>query len=334
MSEANKTPKPFSFRGVALVADVALDDGNQTATSTRRDLELTDLATLDALVTAIKAQGLSVTHYESPDALARNAEQHRDHVVLSIYGGQGSRNRMVLVPAVCEAFGLRFIGPDAYGRFAAQDKEVSKRLALDCGLRTPTWRVLRTPEDVARLTPQSVPAVVKPLMEGSSIGIGPDSLVRDLASAQRVALRLLREFDQPVMIESFVAGREVALVAIEQGKDIAWAYTEVVIDGQPEFFEQRLFDATEKVHRTQGRTVRDIDAELAPDDAEAIKRLLKIFSPFGYARVDGRHANGQFHFIEFTPDAWIDPRGQFAMGFTEKGWSYDEVIAAVLASVG
>lgn len=323
----------FNFLSVVLVADVMRDDP-RSITALRRDLEQTDQETLSALTSAIESLGLSVTHYEGPDALAENAQRHQGDIVLSIFGGRASRNRMALTPAVCETFGLRFIGPDAYGRITAQDKETSKRLALDCGLRTPTWRVLRTPADLERLGSQPYPSVVKPLLEGSSIGIGSDSVAHNAIQARKVAQRLMRDFGQPVLVESFVAGREVAFVAIENRAGLDWAYTEVFIEGEPDFFENRLFDAEEKMHRRAGRSVRVIDGELALDDLAAIQKLLKVCGGFGYTRVDGRHANGQFNFIELTPDAWIDPRGQFAMGFTEKGWSYAEVIAAVLASAG
>lgn len=323
----------FNFARVVLVADV-MDGDDSTALAARRDLEQTDRATLEALTTAVRSLGLDVVHYEGPGALAANADKHLGDVVLSIYGGQGSRNRMMLTPAVCETFGLRFIGPDAYGRCVAQDKEISKRLALDCGLRTPSWRVLREEADLRRLTSFPYPAVVKPLLEGSSIGIGPDARVKDANEAEGVARRLMDDFGQPVLAEAFVAGREVALVAIENGQGFDRAYTEVFIDGEPDYFHSRLFDNVEKLHRSPGRSVRVIDDELADEDLAAIQTLLRVFAPFGYTRVDGRHADGKFHFIELTPDAWIDPRGQFAMGFTEKGWSYQEVIAGVLASAG
>jgi D-alanine-D-alanine ligase len=320
-----------SFRDVVLVADIISDVG-APAIELRRDLEQTDQDTLQALTQAIVSLGIEVTHYEGPEALALNANKHKDDIVLSIYGGRASRNRMALVPAVCETFGVRFIGPDTYGRIIAQDKEISKRLARECGLRTPVWRVLRAEQDLAFVRRLSFPVVVKPLLEGSSIGISQNSLVRDAGEAERVAAALLKNFQQPVLVEEFIAGREVALVAIACGADMHWAYSEVFIAGQPDFFEWRLFDANEKQNRSPGRTVRNIDQDLSAKDLASIESLLKAFGRYGYCRVDGRHAEGQFHFIELTPDAWIHPNGQFVMGFTEKGWSYPQVIEAVLSS--
>src|SRR4051812_5404029 len=117
-----------SIRGVVLVADIR-PLSSATDIQFRRDLEATDPETFTAIVGSIERLGLTVTHYEHPSALASHAQRHRDDVVLSIFGGAVSRNRMALVPAICETFGLRYIGPDAYGRILCQDKELSKAVA-------------------------------------------------------------------------------------------------------------------------------------------------------------------------------------------------------------
>jgi len=111
-----------------------------------------------------------------------------------------------------------------------------------------------------------------------------------------------------------------------------WGYSEIAVEGNPHFFNDRLFDAHEKIHATPGRTVKNIDAELSGVDRLGIEKLLKAYGRFGYCRVDGRHFEGRFHFLELTPDAWIDPEGQFAMGFTQKDWTYSQVIEAILTS--
>jgi len=300
----------------------------------RRDLEQSDHQTVQQLLTTIQAIGREVVHYQTPQELANKASRHRDTVVLSIYGGEISRNRMALVPAICETHNLAFIGPDVYGRVIAQDKEVSKRLALDVGLKTPPWRIIRDHADLNSVSHLNLPCVVKPLLEGSSIGISQKSLVGNHEDAVALARELLEELEQPVLIEEFIPGREVAFVAIESGHDMHTAYSEMIVEGSPDFFLQTLFDAEEKANRTRGRTVVNIDSELSREDEECLLAFLRAFGKFGYCRIDGRHTDGRFHFLEMTPDAWIDPLGQFAMAFTQKGWTYEDVIREVLASVG
>lgn len=299
----------------------------------RRDLEQSDHQTVQQLLTTIEALGRKVVHYQTPRELADNASKHRDAVVLSIFGGEASRNRMALVPAICETYKLAFIGPDVYGRVIAQDKEVSKRLAVDVGLKTPPWRIIRNLADIDSLSRLKLPCVVKPLLEGSSIGISQRNLVRNHEEAASLAQQLLQELEQPVLIEEFVSGREVAFVAIESSTDMHMAYSEIIVEGSPGFFSQTLFDAEEKANRTHGRTVINIDSELSDQDKNGLIEFLRAFGTFGYCRIDGRHADGRFHFIEMTPDAWIDPLGQFAMAFTQKDWVYEDVIRAVLASI-
>ena len=168
-------------------------------------------------------------------------------------------------------------------------------------------------------------------MEGSSIGIGPRNLVRRREDLPGIVSELLTVFGQPVLVEAFVPGREVAYCRIE-GDETAWAFSEVAINSEPTYFETRLFDAGEKTIRQPDRTVKNVDPLLAASDREALERLLRMYGPYGYCRIDGRWKDGAFHFIELTPDAWIAPLGQFAMGFTDKGWSYADVIERVLAS--
>lgn len=326
--------RTFDFRGVVVVADLWEEEGaaGVQENSDRRDLEQTERFVLDELVTVIRSLGFSVRHYESPAELALHADEHGSDVVLSIYGGNSSRSRMAVTPAVCEAFGLKFIGPDAYGRIVAQDKEIAKRLALNCGILTPAWRVIRSETEAAsaaRLTP---PVVVKPLLEGSSIGISAKSLQSTAEGAHEVAMDLLRKFSQPVMVEQFVPGREVSYTKIESGSADHWGLSEVVIAGDSGYFNHRLLHADAKIVRDPRRTVRNIDYALAPEDKAAIDRYLGAFGSYGYCRVDGRLCDGRFHFLELTPDAWLGRTGQFVKSYTEKGWRYEQVIAAILAS--
>jgi D-alanine-D-alanine ligase len=324
--------RQFGFRDVVLIADELELLSSDKNIHIRRDLEMTDAETFQALISEITGLGLKVHHYTGPDVLAEHAQAHKDDVVFTIYGGQNSRNRMALVPAICETFGLKFVGPDVYGRVIAQDKEISKRLASDCGLTTPPWQVVRDEAQLSRVIGMSLPVVVKPIMEGSSIGITQRNRATRLSEVVTLVRELLDTFQQPVLVEEFIVGREVAFCKIENAGNQAWTFSEVVIEGDPTFFENRLFDAHEKQFRSRGRTVQNIETELDDFDRSRIEEFLACFAGYGFCRVDGRLSKGKFHFLELTPDAWIDQRGQFARSFINNGWSYAEIIAAVLAS--
>ncbi len=331
LSVLSERPR-FPFRGVVIVADLTSDHIG-TASHLRRDLEQTDRATLNELSGAIERLGLKVYHYVSPKSLAANAARHLTDIVLSIFGGAVSRSRMALVPAVCESMGLSFIGPDAYGRIVCQDKEISKALAVEAGLRVPSHRIVRARDDLPKMSDLNLPYVIKPLWEGSSIGIGSDSLITDARKGLKAVETLLVDFQQPVMVERFIAGREVSYCFINPvGHPPIRAVAEIVWQGEPDHFDHHLYDAVHKEAAIGEKRVKIISHELRMADAQAIERLLQVLSPTGYGRVDGKLLNGQFVFLEVTPDAWLGSTGTFVSSFADQGLSFDEVIRWLLLS--
>ena len=174
--------------------------------------------------------------------------------------------------------------------------------------------------------------MAKPLLEGSSIGISSRNLVHSANEGAALSLELLRTFHQPVMIEEFIPGREVSFNCIESNPTWVSAYSEIIVEGEPAYFDDHLFDADEKQYRRLPRSVRNIDDELDLTDHACLEAFLSVISPFGYCRVDGKHLNERFVFLEITPDAWIAPRGAFAASFMNRGMSYEDVIALILGS--
>lgn len=322
----------FPFKSVVVIADLLTDDA-AASVHLRRDLERTESRTLREICDAIVRLGMPFCHYEHPRDLARHAAQHTNDVVLSIYGGSVSRSRMALVPAICEIFGLSYVGPDAYGRIICQDKEVSKSLASTAGLKIAPHRIIRDIGDITKVSDFPLPYVAKPLLEGSSIGIGPDNLVTGRDQGEIVLQQLIKHFHQPIMIESFVSGREVSWCFIDApGENRVRSFAEVIWDNEPDHFDRNLYDAPHKLTAEGRKYVRTITDELIKWDADALENLLELVGPIGYGRIDGKLRNGEFVFLELTPDAWLGPTGTFASSFSGLGLSYDEVIARLLLS--
>lgn len=317
---------------VVVIADFVSDETEERSSEWRHDLEKSSAGTVAAITQAIESLGISALHLSSLDALTERASQRfPGDVVLSIFGGERSRNRMALVPAICESFDMRFIGPDVYGRVVCQDKEISKTLASQCGMITPWYRIVRNEADLDRLGSVPFPVVVKPNMEGSSIGISERCRVEDSAPMQKIARELLREFNQPVLVEKFVGGREVSVNVIEACDGMEMRFAEIKIAGHPHYFEDHLFGMETKAPWI-GLEVALLDEKIAEQDIHAISRLLETVGHVGYCRIDGKLLDGRFHFLELTPDAWLDPEGAFAQSFTYCGWSYSQVLRSILAS--
>lgn len=317
---------------ILVVADLVVDEAQSGDSHWRHDLEKSSISTVTAILQAIESLGIRAIHLSNlEDLSARAAQRHAGDVVLSVFGGERSRNRMALVPAICESFGLRFIGPDVYGRVLCQDKEISKRLAMQCGMATPWHRIVRSEADLDRLGCVPFPVVVKPNLEGSSIGITERCLVDDSIQMFDIARELLHEFKQPVLIEKFVGGREICVNVIEGPGRMEIRFAEVRVANRPQYFQDHLFGAELKAPWV-GLEIVPLDEGFAEEDTQAAIRLIEAIGHMGYCRIDGKLFDGHFHFLELTPDAWLDPDGAFALSFTRRGWSYPELLGHILAS--
>src|SRR5207248_10529273 len=100
------------------------------------------------------------------------------------------------------------------------DKDLSKILFREAGVGTPDWLMApATTEQVGRRL--GFPVIVKPSKQGSTVGL---SLVKD-ASDLQPAIQEAFQFDDEVMIEAFIAGRELTVAILG---DVALPVGEII----------------------------------------------------------------------------------------------------------
>ena len=146
---------------------------------------------------------------ESALALTSNASDIRDVdvVFLALHGGAGEDGR---VQAVLDLAGMAYTGSNHIASATAMDKDLSKRLFRAAGVPTADW--LMAPvlaHDIGETL--GWPVVVKPNKQGSTVGL---SIVRDAAGLPD-ALELAERYDDEVMVERFIPGRELTVGILE-----------------------------------------------------------------------------------------------------------------------
>lgn len=206
-----------------------------------------------------------------------------DVVFLALHGGAGEDGR---IQAMLDLAGLRYTGSNHIASAAAMDKDLSKRLFRAAGVPTADWLMAPVNADEAVRT-LGLPLIVKPNKQGSTVGL---SVVRDAAKLQ-AAIELALRYDDEVMIERFVPGREFTVGILD---DQALPVGEIVAPGE-------VFDYQSKYQAGGAREVfpADIPATevaLLQKHALAAHRALKLGA---YSRVDFRRdANGEFWCLE------------------------------------
>jgi D-alanine-D-alanine ligase len=126
-----------------------------------------------------------------------------DVVFLALHGGQGEDGTL---QALFDLSGVRYTGTGQLGSAMAMDKDVSKRLFRDNGVRTAEWLMAPATAEQVRAT-TGFPVVVKPSKQGSTVGL---TLVRE-PSGLESAIREAFKYDDEVMLEQFISGRELTV---------------------------------------------------------------------------------------------------------------------------
>lgn len=195
-----------------------------------------------------------------------------DVVFLALHGGAGEDGRL---QAMLDLAGLRYTGSNHIASAAAMDKDLSKRLFRAALVPTADW--LMAPATAAEVEAAlGWPVVVKPNKQGSTVGL---SVVRE-ASQLEPALAKAGRFDDEVMIERFVPGREFT-VGILEGR--ALPVGEIIAPGE-------VFDYQSKYQAGGAREVFPAgipaaEASRVQDYALRAHRALKLGV---YSRVDFR----------------------------------------------
>jgi D-alanine-D-alanine ligase len=131
--------------------------------------------------------------------------QKADCVFLGLHGGFGEDGS---IQALLDMAGIRYTGSGHLASALAMDKDLSKHLFRRAGVQTASWTMARrdeAPEEL--LKGLLLPVVVKPSKQGSTVGLSIVRKREELAAAVAEAF----QYDDEVMIEQFVAGRELTV---------------------------------------------------------------------------------------------------------------------------
>jgi len=164
-----------------------------------------------------------------------------DVAFLALHGPYGEDGT---IQGMLELIGIPYVGSGVLASALAMDKAMAKRVLAAEGIPTPRGLLLeRTdfhvdPEGVTRHAVATVPAVVKPVRQGSSVGM---TLVHH-ASEMRSALDEAFVYDSRALVEERVAGRELTVGVIGNRELTALPVVEIV--SKREFFDYRAkYDA-------------------------------------------------------------------------------------------
>ncbi|MBI5018000.1 MAG: D-alanine--D-alanine ligase [Deltaproteobacteria bacterium] len=282
--------------------------------SAERDVSLRTGA---AVAEALRRRGHTVVEIDARDDLAARLAVVRPAVAfLALHGRWGEDGT---VQGLLEMVGIPYTGSGVLASALAMDKGLSKVVFRANGVPTPDFQVLKPGQPTSAIA-LPVPLVAKPLREGSTIGIAVARVPEEIEAAVATA----RACADEVLIEAFVAGREVTLGVLDA---TPLPLVEVVPEGG-------FYDYASKY--TPGRTRYICPAELdegtATRASHAGAAAYVALGCSGAARVDVLlDEQGRPWVLEVNTIPGMTPTSLLPKAAQAAGIEFDELVERILA---
>lgn len=316
------------MKNVVLIADVIENHNNIGLKN--HDLECVSRSYFNNIYNGLSEVTDKVTHYADLKKFLNNLHMHQNDIVFSIWSGYLSRNRKSLVPAICEAYNISYVGADPYVSCICQDKNLSKYIASKHGIKSAKGILITHTCNADELGALQLPLFIKPNFEGGSNGISKDNLVFSYEEASCLCNRLLEYFKQPILIEEYIDGTEICVtVAGKNGViDVIEADAIIIDDGNdihPVFGYEAKKSKTIKYQHSPA-------TELLTDKMKnSFISLFNSLEKFDVMRIDGKILNGEFTLLEIASDPNYDLPASIAYDFKLAGYNYTDMLKKILS---
>ncbi len=287
-------------------------------------------ATIDAIENAIRSMGHQPVRIGNLASLIKHlAAGEKWDLVFNIAEGLYGFGRESQVPALLDAYRIPYVFSDPLVLALTLHKGMAKHVVRDLGIPTPDFAVVKSPADIAKIA-LPYPLFAKPVAEGTGKGVNPSSKLKDAAQLDRVCRELLATYRQPVLVETFLPGREFTVGIVGNGETArAIGIMEVILleKSEPDIYSYHNKEYCEEL--VEYRAVADPEAQKAVAVALASWHALDCQDG---GRVDLRSdASGQPNFIEVNPLAGLHPEHSDLCIIASKfGITYQELMAEIV----
>jgi D-alanine-D-alanine ligase len=310
--------------------------------------------TIKAITTALESGGHRVTFLEGDATLFDNLGKVKPDICFNICEGHFGDGREAQVPAILEMMRIPYTGSQVLALALALDKPMTKRVLTYHDLPTPPFQVFERLDEA--LNPDmEFPLFAKPSREGTGMGVSAESIVNDEGQLRAQLRRIFERYDQPVLVERYIEGREVTVGVIGNLRSpVAWRVPDDedaprILRGL-HFFPPLEVDMAAYPDEEAGIYTSRIKVEMAhefhylcpaPLRADQIEDLewlaaatFRVTGCLDVARVDFRldaHDGDRSYILEVNPLPGLNPGySDLCIESAADGWEYEDLINEIL----
>lgn len=298
--------------------------------------------TIEAVHSAL-AQYHDVISIEADEEAYLRLREERPEIVFNMAEGLHGISREAQMPAMLEMLRIPYTGSDPLTLALCLDKGRTKEILRYYEIPTPRFYVISKIQDIARSV-VDLPAIVKPLHEGSSKGIFDTSLVRTRPELEEQIIRVLEDYHEPALVEHYIGGREFTAALLGNGDAVQVLpiveidFSSLPADVNPIYsYEAKWIwdqsDSPLEIFRCPATLTPGLRAEI-----EGIcRKAFHLLRCRDWCRIDLRlDSTGVPHILELNPLPGILPKPEdnscYPKAARAAGLTYDELIQTVLAT--
>ena len=275
-----------------------------------------------AVLNALRKQGYDA-HPIDPKVfpVATLKEQGFDRVFNILHGRGGEDGTM---QGLLEQIGIPYTGCGVMASALTMDKMRTKMLWKAFGLPVAEMEIV-TVENRANLNPESVvkklglPLMVKPSLEGSSVGLTKVKTMEELESAVDFELK----FDRTVLIEEWLAGDEFTVPVLD-----GEVLPSIKIVPEGEFYD---YDAKYISDNTQYFCPAGLSDACEQELRRLVKQAYDVVGCRGWSRIDVMaDAEGKFRLVEVNTNPGMTSHSLFPKSAATVGYSFEQLVEKIL----
>lgn len=272
---------------------------------------------------ALLSKGIDAHPFDTAErSIAELAAEKFDRVFIALHGRYGEDGSL---QGALEQLNIPYTGSGVMASAIAMDKIFTKRIWQTYGLTTPAYAVLTAQTEFRRVPDDlGLPLIIKPPHEGSTIGITKVVGYSDMQEAYALAA----QFDEVVLAEEFIEGRELTVAILGKGEQAyALPITEIVApDGNYDYQNKYFTDDTKYI----------CPAVLEQDLTDTIRKMAvdayRALDCEGWARVDVllRKSDNKPFLIEINTSPGMTGHSLVPMAAKAVGISYEDLCVKIL----
>jgi D-alanine-D-alanine ligase len=305
------------------------------------EMKTEDWKTEANVLAALGELGYTVEHlaiFDDLDLVRQKLENFAPDVIFNL-ADQFKNNRGFdqHIVSLLEMQGVPFTGCGATGLVLCKHKGISKKILGYHHIHVPNFVVIPRGQRIARLKRPKFPILVKPVKEEASYGISQASFVQnDEQFKERVAF-IHEKHDADVIAEEYIEGREFYVSVMGNLKLTVFPMRELVFrevpPNEPKIatYRAKWDEEYRKRWGLQNQFPEDLDPALVAQIEETCKRIYRLLTIEGYARIDLRlTAANEIYFIEANPNPILAADEDFAFSASKAGLSYPQLIDRII----